>query len=131
MGGIPTTLELYTAPPGGGADGLGNTRPEAQQSATNQIWAMAAMFGGFGVIMLFMVMTVQSVDIFQRAVLYFMVVLLFLGFATSLIVIYRIGGDERTGESVGPYSCKHCGRGFSSKRVHKSHERSCLEMKVW
>jgi len=100
-------------------------RPEAAA----KIWAMAAMYGIFGVVFLSLLVLLPNKEILQTVFMVFVTILLFVGLGISLMTIYRMGSAEPVA-IAGDFACKHCGKRFNSRKVWESHQKSCAEMRL-
>ena len=100
-------------------------RPEAAA----KIWAMAAMYGIFGVVFLSLLVLLPNKDILQTVFMGFFTVLLFAGLGISLMTVYRMG-NPGPAAIAGDFACRHCGKMFNSRKICESHQKSCAEMRL-
>jgi len=102
---------------------------KARPEAAARIWAMAVMYGVFGILFLALLVLLPNKEILQTVFMAFFTVLLFAGLGISLMTVYRMG-SETPAAIAGDFACKHCGKRFNSRKVWVNHQKSCAEMRI-
>jgi hypothetical protein len=125
--GMTSERQDFSPPKAGGTSTAASetVKPEA----AGRIWAMATMYGVFGMAFLFLLVLLPGKEILQTVFMAFFTVLLFAGMGISLMTVYRMGSAEPVA-NTGDFVCKHCGKRFSSRKACEGHQKSCAEMRL-
>lgn len=91
---------------------------------------MATVYGVAGVVMLGLVILMPGMELWKLVAITAILGLMFVAFGLTLYSIYSMDREDKLDPSELNFSCKHCGKRFSKERIWRSHEKSCVEMKI-